>query len=69
MSVEGGGGGACGTVMWVCTSFGCKARTGSTFIAPVLCGFPVYCLSIAGERFAMGSVEQEKMGIMMPETC
>jgi len=56
-------------VMWVCTSLGCKARTGSTFIAPVLCGFPVYCLSIAGERFAMGSVEQEKMGIMMPETC
>jgi len=31
------------------------------FVAAILCGFPVYCLSfIAGERLAMGSVEQEK---------
>jgi len=47
--------------MWVCASLGCKTRVGSIsiFVADVLCGFPVYCLSfIAGERLAMGSVDE-----------
>ena len=53
-----------GTVMWVCASLGFAKLTRVLFlifVTVVLCGYPVYCLSfIAGERLAMGSVEQEK---------
>jgi len=59
---EGGG-----TVMWVCASLGCKARVGCVSYILSSCsvwvsGFSL--MSIAGERLAMGSVEQEKKKII-----